>query len=86
MMNFPPGIERWPDHMHNYQPVRTETTVVRDRGKLWEVTYTFLECLNPGCPRPDTVEVTRRAVLWAMMTTSAVAAGSACRRVPPNGG
>lgn len=42
-------------HTHNYQLVRTETKIVK--GKT--ITYKFFECVNPGCPNPDTMAVER---------------------------
>lgn len=36
-------------HVHNYQLVRT----VQKKGK----TYYFYECLNPGCPQPNKMEI-----------------------------
>lgn len=40
-------------HKHKYITVRTVTKVVD--GKT--VTYYFMECVNPGCPKPNKMEV-----------------------------
>lgn len=39
-------------HKHNYVAVRVVTKKVGKRT----VTYTFLECANPGCPQPNKME------------------------------
>jgi hypothetical protein len=53
------GTGNTPDHEHNYILVRTENAVIKDRGRRWNVTYRFYECITKGCPKPDKMEIER---------------------------
>jgi len=46
-------------HTHNYVTKREKTRKETVGKKTYTVTMHYMECINPNCPQPDKLEITR---------------------------
>lgn len=46
-------------HQHNYIAKRSSVRYETVGGVRYRITTTFLECVNPGCPDPDRMDISR---------------------------